>query len=244
MDLLSSLIKEKKTAVSKPKRSVLTGTSSTDLPKAKTRFTRRGDEAEAAARSAGKSNDGSGSGVKRARQLETNGEVGVSEGKKARMKLPVAEVKDRLRSRGQPITLFGESDEQRYDRLRHVETSHHDVDGIALQGAYAMRNTFLDNRGFKKKKKKGSMNKEKQVVGDGDQTQLEVEEKETETEEMKEKVAGERGELSKKDDGGSSKVEDASGENAAKIEMKKKKHSSKEKHIYRFIKVCGKAVGA
>ena len=207
MDLLSSLIKEKRST-----------SSSHSQPASK--YKRRGDVSTEHSQPSTKTPyDGSSKGTKRAWQDGSNGGHKKGEEREARrkLKLPVAEVKDRLRARGQPITLFGETEEQRYDRLRLVETTHHDVDGIALQGAYAMRNSFLDNRGFKKQKKasnsaakapEDSAEKDTGAAKDSDKNDTEKEGKQTPG------LILER-----------------------PAEAASKKTTSKEKHIYRFIKV-------
>jgi pre-mRNA-splicing factor 18 len=58
--------------------------------------------------------------------------------------LPVDEVKTRLRSFGQPVTYFGESDRQRYDRLRKIETEGAADDDFAISGGHGTRNIFLE----------------------------------------------------------------------------------------------------
>ena len=58
--------------------------------------------------------------------------------------LPVDEVKSRLRSFGQPVTYFAESDNQRYARLRKIETEGAGDDDFAISGGHATRNVFLE----------------------------------------------------------------------------------------------------
>lgn len=49
--------------------------------------------------------------------------------------MPPIEVKRRLRSRGEPITLFGESDLERIRRLKQIELKHHEREGGSSAGA-------------------------------------------------------------------------------------------------------------
>lgn len=58
------------------------------------------------------------------------------------------EVKQRLRAMGQPITYFGESDRERYDRMRKIEEEGVE-DDFAISGGHNTRNIFLaqDSRG-------------------------------------------------------------------------------------------------
>jgi hypothetical protein len=62
--------------------------------------------------------------------------------------LPADEVKSRLRSMRQPVTYFGETAWERYERMRKVE-SEGASDEFAVSGGFATRNVFLqqDSRG-------------------------------------------------------------------------------------------------
>ncbi|KAJ8601559.1 hypothetical protein CTAYLR_005249 [Chrysophaeum taylorii] len=56
---------------------------------------------------------------------------------------PSEEVVRRLRAIGEPARLFGESDVARCERLAAAERAGRDEDEFKLEGAYAIRNTFL-----------------------------------------------------------------------------------------------------
>jgi len=57
--------------------------------------------------------------------------------------LSIDEVKQRLRAMGQPVTYFGESDRERYNRMRKIEEEGVD-DDFAISGGFNTRNVFLD----------------------------------------------------------------------------------------------------
>ena len=71
--------------------------------------------------------------------------------------LPVDEVKGRLRSMGQPVTFFGESEVERYERLRRLEEEGANDDDFALAGGHNTRNVFMqqDSRNGKDADGKG-----------------------------------------------------------------------------------------
>ncbi len=65
---------------------------------------------------------------------------GAGTGGVARSNIPAIEVKRRLRVLAEPITLFGESDDERLERLKLVEVKHHE----RAQGSMGRKAEYLD----------------------------------------------------------------------------------------------------
>ena len=64
----------------------------------------------------------------------------------SKLVLPLYEVIRRLRELGAPITLFGETDVERLQRMRKVEVEGLDDEGVLHTGTHAMRNVFLKGK--------------------------------------------------------------------------------------------------
>uniref|UniRef100_A0A7S3PGW5 Pre-mRNA-splicing factor 18 n=1 Tax=Aplanochytrium stocchinoi TaxID=215587 RepID=A0A7S3PGW5_9STRA len=134
--------------------------------------------------------------------------------------LPRDEVIKRLRALGHPITLFGESDETRLERLTNLEQTGFRLEGLVLQGAHARsaRDDQIDGSldvisKQKKKKKSGKIDTE--AIGKGNTAS-----NDNNTSDAKKKDLH-------------------SGENkTADLGLNKDfaKKTSPEKHIYRFLK--------
>ena len=66
--------------------------------------------------------------------------------------LETKEIKRRLRNLMQPITLFGENDEERVNRLSVVLSEYVDEDDYRLTANYSTKNTFLGNQKTKERR--------------------------------------------------------------------------------------------
>lgn len=142
MDLLKSIIAQKKEENDGIKQRLnLDGSKryikQSDLQALKRRDMERDDEnIKALKRSRREENEG--------QKLEPKMESAKKEEEVEELQLTPLEVKVKLREFGQPITYFGEGEEERLARLRRVVLEDEGEDDFGLKSGFAIRNRMLD----------------------------------------------------------------------------------------------------
>jgi len=176
MDALAKLIQKGRGDVEKKKKKVIGNDGSR-------KFVRRGEiervedeeyEEERRRRASKRRREEDGREENKKHKMEKEG------GEESKL-LPFDEVISKLRSVGQPVTLFGESERSRQSRLEELEEKTRlsligDNDDMALRGGHQGRNVFLDNKSTndvldtsesnRKKKKKKKKKRKKEDEGD------------------------------------------------------------------------------